>query len=193
MQHDCSIATAIMNKDFDLAKELISKKNPIDSNMTFSMAGLMGNCEIMQLLIDNYEYTDKDIKFALYQAIKSDNGEKIDQLIPYQKSLDSFIEDAASLNRLDLIKRFMALGAKIPSDSRALRLAAQDNHIDVVKFLLENGTEDKERALISAVDWGRSDIIQLLLENGADIKKAIQFAEQNARYTYIIPLLQKLL
>ena len=56
--------------------------------------------------------------------------------------------------------------------NEALTFASQEGHIDIVKYLVENGADIHARdelALREASENGHVEVVKFLLENGADI------------------------
>ena len=57
-------------------------------------------------------------------------------------------------------------------DDYALRCAADNGHLDVVKYLVEHGADIHAKddfALFCAVDSGHTDIVKYLAKHGADV------------------------
>lgn len=87
---------------------------------------------------------------------------------------------AAQYGPLSMVEYFLAHGAKRKINvsgkqlgETALRLAVQNNHVDVVRLLLANGadvdiTDDRGRLVLhTAAHHGFEDIVELLLQHGA--------------------------
>ena len=106
--------------------------------------------------------------------------------------LNEALVDAAYNGNLNEVKRLVAAGAEInqrAADSYGMPLlsALTEEHMDVARYLLENGADPNAvddamefcgefkvyqpwTALSTAVFSNREDIVQLLLEKGANIK-----------------------
>lgn len=91
------------------------------------------------------------------------------------------LEEAAGVGRLDVVRRFVAddgalrKGATERERREALRWAAGYGHPEVVKFLLERGSdaadaaEDGATALHHAAYHGHAELVTLLLARGAPV------------------------
>ena len=103
------------------------------------------------------------------------------QLVPGSSNLERYkfiydikdpntgLVEAASLGTLALVRYFLKLGADLHAmDEEALYLAADNGHLDVVKYLVELGA-DNEYALKLVARDGHLDIVKYLVEQGADI------------------------
>jgi len=83
-----------------------------------------------------------------------------------------------------IIQKLIDEGANVHAvDDEALRWAANNGHLEVVKILLENGADvhaGNDFALRWASYKGHLEVVEILLENGADVHacndSALQFA-----------------
>ena len=104
------------------------------------------------------------------------------------------MKDAAKRGRLDLIKIALVdprLDKKL-SAAASLNIAAYAGHIDVVKFLLEQGVDvhfGRDLAITRAALAGRTEIVRVLLENGANPTSALYAAARNESEDIVVLLL----
>ena len=119
-------------------------------------------------------------------AIKQDNVERVVELIGSDIELlnkvttfGTWLHDAATHGKLEIIKRLIDLGADINKRAGVfgggvLNVAASKGQIEIVRYLLSCGAEmdvsDPVRnPLFGAIQEGNDDIAKLLIDNGIDI------------------------
>eukprot|EP01133_Synstelium_polycarpum_P018217 gene18217-21786_t len=76
--------------------------------------------------------------------------------------------EAARIGHMDMIKHLHSLGHWAPFSRNTMNAAAQEGHIDIVKYLMENRTEGCSNALDYAVDKGHLDVVRYLVDH--DVK-----------------------
>nr|XP_027071603.1 ankyrin-3-like [Coffea arabica] len=113
-----------------------------------------GNADVASALIEagaDVNDRDKEGQSAMSLAVKSGNIGVVQVLIEsgysMEHSVDLFLHDAAAMNRLDILE-ILCLGYSDidmnSTDSRgqtALHLAAHHGHLDVVRFLVSEGSD----------------------------------------------------
>jgi hypothetical protein len=90
---------------------------------------------------------------------------------------------ACKYGHIDIVKLFLEVGEKMPKEMRAkisaqsaLYIAAANKHANLVKFLIEKGTDPtKDHILEYSCIKGNIEVVRILLENGvrADIQDAL--------------------
>lgn len=83
---------------------------------------------------------------------------------------------AAETGQIELVTFLLKKGADINENAgsgTALEFAAGKGHLNVVKYLLDNGAKSHQEdyALSCAIDYNQTDVIKLLLERGANADK----------------------
>jgi len=79
---------------------------------------------------------------------------------------------------IQLAKQLLNAGANVNACARwegcdtALLIAVQDNQVDMVKFLLENGARPNAAMLSTAAVFGYVDIVEYLVAYGARIRQS---------------------
>ncbi|OBT63581.1 hypothetical protein VE03_07021 [Pseudogymnoascus sp. 23342-1-I1] len=154
-----------------------------DGSTALHLAASEGNCEMIDLLVERgatIQATNKQGKTAADIAFNKGHGEAHQRLQNHQvdhgvTSLDQAIIEG----NLSEVQSLIDSGAEFTSmdniNSSLLHLAARENHLDIVKFLLERnvGTHIEDEngltALHEAAKRGRTKIVELLLEYGANI------------------------
>ena len=88
---------------------------------------------------------------------------------------DSAVRNAAAEGHVDIVRHLVGLGANIPQ--YALIEAVSNNHFDVVKYLVgEKNMRPSDAALTRAVLFERRDIVKYLIENGANVHAENDYA-----------------
>lgn len=90
-----------------------------------------------------------------------------------------FLQDAALLyaagqGHLDIVKYLVEQGSNIPPYS--LIESAAGGHFEVVKYLIEKGSKPTGMALTRAILFGHTEIVKYLIENGAEIHSENDYA-----------------
>ena len=121
----------------------------------------------------------------MLSAIRSKNLEKVVEMVQHHHDLinvitpfGTWLHVASAEGAYDIVQYFVELGLDINKfagtyNGNSLNEAAGEGHIDVVRYLLTNGskldTSDPEsNPLFSAIYGGHKDIVQLLLDSGID-------------------------
>lgn len=119
-------------------------------------------------------------------AIRQDNVERVVELIGSDIELlnkvttfGTWLHDAATHGKLEIIKRLIDLGADINKRAGVfgggvLNVAASKGQIEIVRYLLSCGAEmdvsdPVGNPLFGAIQEGNDDIAKLLIDNGIDI------------------------
>ncbi len=133
----------------------------------------------MNRVFDRFPYVGGDILRANKGTERSWSDYYIHDLRKIQFDPDKYLEDGSTNGRLDQVIISLKKGADMYSvdeygdDDGALRSATKYGHLEVVKYLIENGTgahtDDKEYAIGLASKYGHLEIVKNLVENGGDI------------------------
>lgn len=143
---------AIDHNEYDVAKFIIDKDRSIITTTLIDAAIENQNFPIFKLLIDNTNeenmyFIDDFLNETLARAARHGNLEMLKYLIE-KKGADLHAED-----------------------EKALRVASQNGHLDVVKYLVERGADVHamfEGALRFAAARGQQHVVNYLLSKGAD-------------------------
>lgn len=137
--------------------------------------------DIVKFIIDKFN-DDSVITIGLVEtAINNQNFPMFKLLIDKAKENTYFIDDflnqalafTARHGNLEMLKYLVEnKGADLHAeDERALRVASQNGHLDIVKYLVERGADVHamfEGALRFAAERGHQDVVNYLLSKGAD-------------------------
>jgi hypothetical protein len=130
--------------------------------------------------VDNY---DEDAWYELREAIRSNDVKGATKLLKKNPELlhvvqpNSCLHLAASKGRLNIVQLLLNLGADINREielySTPLNEAVSDGHLEVVKYLVEQGASlaapsPDSNPLYSAIYGGHVDVAKFLLEAGVD-------------------------
>jgi len=162
-----TINTAVQNNNFEIVKYFV--ENGADINKRCSdpivIAVQKNNFKIVKYLVENGSNITFKSNFSL--CLASENG------------------------YLDIVQYLVEKGLDI---DEPLLLASEHGHLEVVKYLLKtNVCPSIHSAIQQASDNNYLDIVQLLLENGADIKKNNYQAIRNLLRHGHIELVKKLI
>jgi len=152
----------------------------IDSTLVLVSSGRVPReCNAQVALIDLLCDYDADPNCGMLPALAHGAFEAVDALIRCEARVDLTV--AAATGRIDDVRQMLA-GADNESRHRALALAAQHGHVEIVRLLLDAG-EDSNRnnpvgchphssPLHQAAFAGHEHVVRLLVERGArlDIK-----------------------
>ena len=126
---------------------------------------------------ETYENPCSPIKWKAHQVDLKYLGKRTDL-----KALQNLIDDgavvrigaltwAAKTGQLEIARFLIDEGADIiTGNNNALRAAAVNGYIDIVKLFLEKGARKDQHLLTIAASYGRIEIIQLLVKHGYDIR-----------------------
>jgi serine/threonine-protein phosphatase 6 regulatory ankyrin repeat subunit B len=136
-------------------------------------AVIVGDKTLVGELLDQGAHIDKS------HCVKVDAKFISDELYstnPKEKSVYRNALGLATLTgQIELAEFLLEKGADINMNAgsgTALRFAAENGHIDVVRLLLDNGAKDvQEQALSSAINNSQVNVVKLLLERGANANK----------------------
>lgn len=151
-----------------------------------------GNAEVASALIEaGAVVNDRDAEgqSAMSLAVKSGNIGVVQVLIEsgysMEHSVDLFLHDAAAMNRLDILETLCLGYSEIDmnsTDSRgqtALHLAALHGHLDVVRFLVSEGSDPDVldgkgwAPLHYATQEAHVEAVEFLLEHSVSAKYAV--------------------
>lgn len=107
--------------------------------------------------------------------------------------MSAAMADALRRDDPEIVRRLIAAGEPVhvldrESLQTPLRWAAEQGHIDLVRFLLDRGADVEERsgegetALMRAAWMGHGPVVRLLLERGADVEAASDLGWQAIDY-----------
>jgi ankyrin repeat protein len=109
-------------------------------------------------------------------------------------SLEVFIEEYKKYNH----ESSRQPGSINKDNAYLIRTAAENGHLDIVKFLISEGVDvhsDKDYPLRYSARYGHFDVVKLLIENGADIhsknNRALQQACNNGHLSIVQYLMNK--
>lgn len=139
---------------------------------------------------------DGSVEIAMRQAIRNKNDEGFFRLLDQhpeglwvETTFGSWLHFAASRVCLNIVKRLVELGADVNrrggiSEGGAIRDAASNGELEVVKFLQENGAEldvsDPTRnPLFGAIHDGHTAVAKLLIDSGIDIR--VKYTGENMK------------
>ena len=143
---------------------------------------------------------NQDLDVQLANAVKNRDLELVKELILKGANVlannGEIIVDAVK-NNYDIFK-LLAVKAIIDFNNVdfwngfLLRLSAENGHLDMVKFLVQNGADIHmldDYALLFAAENGHLDVVKFLVQNGANIQsrsdRALRFAAQNGQLDVI--------
>lgn len=135
--------------------------------------------------------TDKDILSAVYDSISKDDITKLRELLKENPQLIELKEFGATFNKtllhyaahkgfMEMCKLLYSIGANVNSSidgDTPLCEASTEGHIDVVKWLIENGAtvdgvfSTVASPLMCAIIFGHNEIAKYLIYKGADINR----------------------
>ena len=89
------------------------------------------------------------------------------------KNLEEELVHSASVDELEFAKCLIENGIGSISSNVGLTLACNNNHLDMVKYLIETEGVDihaqEDEALITASLWGYIEVVEYLVSKGANI------------------------
>lgn len=94
---------------------------------------------------------------------------------------NTLVLSVASSGNVKMMQYILDAGVPIRDDGRELRIAVNHGHLDMVRFLIEQGclidskNEDGHDAIQCAAMFGHIDIVQHLLNHGANIESVIKY------------------
>jgi uncharacterized protein len=129
---------------------------------------------------------DVEIRRKMSNAIINGDLDLVKEMITTYEGLKetitgygSWLHVASDEGKLEIVKYFVELGLDVNqyggfADAGPIRDACYNGHLDVVKYLYENGAElDVSNAtrnpLFTAIHKGQFEIVKFLVENGLDI------------------------
>ncbi len=120
--------------------------------------------------INESYYVKVDVKFISGESGGSPPNSKEKSI--YRNALGL----AAITGQIELVRLLVEKGADINNNAgsgTALEFAAENGHLNVVKYLLDNGAKSHQEdyALSCAIDYNQTDVVKLLLEKGANADK----------------------
>ncbi|OHD54564.1 MAG: hypothetical protein A2Y33_03415 [Spirochaetes bacterium GWF1_51_8] len=222
-QGDTILRYAMLNQDPDILKALKDKKINIDFQNQFGKTLLIKAAEkndigFMKFLLENgadIDFQDNNKKTAIIYAMDSHSfdawillekhGAKIDYTLG---DLNDNLVFASTAGNLKAVKKLVALGANpdLPPSEKdwdllsPLMMAAKNNHMDVVRYLVEHGAnvnQIKEYDASSASVFtfafgsGNMDMVEYLLSKGARVDSGCLFgAVTKKSYKKVIYLLE---
>lgn len=153
------------------------------------LAGLKGNLQIMQMLIDagaDVNCTDGKGQSPLFYAIQGQNTQVVALLLKQGADVhitndqkETALLQATKYNNLDIVKLLVENGADVNHQSKdaesALMFCAGAGFMDMVKYLVENGADvnlltlKEKNALMFAAGSGHLDIVKYLVDQGSEI------------------------
>jgi ankyrin repeat protein len=95
------------------------------------------------------------------------------QISPPTRQVDLALLAAVSAGHTQAVELLIAAGANVDGgDGEALRAAAENGHVDVVRVLLSATSVDSNKldVLLSACGSGHLSVVQLLLDHGFDMR-----------------------
>lgn len=98
------------------------------------------------------------------------------------KPIDQQLEEAARLGNLELVKLLYSRGADIDYQGAPLCLAAANNHLAVVKFLVEVGADiniGSGDPVHCAIKWGGVETMDYLIKSGASSSNTTSYRHLN--------------
>ena len=112
----------------------------------------------------HFEYRSGDFK-EQYELLKRNS-------LPYDNRLSSpegLFFDSIKLGFLDLVK--YVIEKRVIKDAKVsgLKLAAEQGHLEIVKWLVKYGVTPLDDALIGAANKGHIEIVKYLLKRGANV------------------------
>jgi ankyrin repeat protein len=146
--------------------------------------------------------------WALRSAVKRGHSEMIKMLIDRGSGgIDEALHVSAKKGQLEMVKFLMARGAdvnrRVDVDYSGgslngaippLRRAAENGHLDVVEFLVDNGAKDFNGSLWSASRGGNLEVVKFLADKGGenlDFDEALSFAASHGHLEVVDFLLNK--
>ena len=156
--------TAATAKNTAVIKFLIDNKLDLGSPSPIFAAAFSGNLEIMQLL-ENY-YKDKDRYYnyhLLSNAIKGGHMEILTALKPMFGSVPDIVKIAAKENNIDIVKYLVENGANIDYSTE---ISAENNNIEMLKYLINSKFPVYSRTIYIAIKNGNLELIKYLVSFG---------------------------
>ncbi|XP_016103224.1 ankyrin-2 isoform X1 [Sinocyclocheilus grahami] len=175
-------------------RERAERKRKSDSNTSFLRAARAGNIEkVLDFLKSGQDIStcNQNGLNALHLAAKEGHVQLVEELLERGATVDSSTKKgntalhiACLAGQKEVAKLLVKRGADVNSQSQLygagmllqngftpLYMAAQENHLDVVRYLLENdgnqsiATEDGFTPLAIALQQGHNQVVSLLLEH----------------------------
>lgn len=131
--------------------------------------GLFGACEGGHINLVKYlvgKYYDDDVSSALYYACKGGNSECINYILSLSSSYGNGLRGAVIGGHLEVVKYiYKYCNITAYERHRLLTLAAQNGHIEIVKFFSPKSSYEWSYVLQGARCCGNDEIIKLAMRN----------------------------
>jgi len=126
-------------------------------------------CDCMPML-DKLPYIEKTIECEQIDILKHIFYDGF----PYDNMLEYIVEIAAKWGSLKVAKWICAGTKRLTYDAEAFECAIENNHLDVVRYLHEDGCPITSMSFELAVDNNYLDIFKYLCENGGQMSLQTQ-------------------
>jgi ankyrin repeat protein len=167
------IKFAIISNSTELIRNL-----EMDSDQSYfalkTAACTESKTEIVKLLLNTYRYDTTELYNVLVPACYYKNNLKIVKMLARAGADitgDETLETACVGGQLDIVK-FIIIDNRVPVNrGSALMCAADFNHYDTVKWLLENGADPNRNdceAVYACIHEAHVDMFKLFIEYGVD-------------------------
>jgi ankyrin repeat protein len=178
---DIVIYLAARNRHIDMVKFLLTLKDVNPSNSRLRRFMGLTSVEVFKLLLNDKRMTkptEEDFKRYLKESIEENNIEMVKYFMNDLKIVPEYyyVNMAAELGHLDIMKFLLEKGSDI---QYLIIFAAQKNRIEIVKYLLTKKVDleiDNNSAIKNAAREGHFEMVKLLVENGVEPLEATQAA-----------------
>jgi ankyrin repeat protein len=202
--NEYAMRCAAMNGHLEVVKYLVEEQRidiRANHDHTMRLAAAMRQIAVMEYLCDQgadiRACNDEAIQFAAWKGDLTIIVSILQRCEnPIKQNMirmfdNSAVRQAAMNGHLDVVKYLCEQGVDIHAKNNlAVRYAAMNGHLEVVQYLVEQGA-DIDEAVRYAVEKGHLDVVQYLVEQGADIDEAVRYAVEKGHLDVVQYLVEQ--